>query len=74
MAEEEEDGEEGFEGVLGPEPPKPEVDLRMPWEKEGVEASLRDSKELRREAEEALDVVCDKYVYLAHIAALAVST
>ncbi|GAA6056732.1 putative Cytoplasm protein [Rhodotorula toruloides] len=61
MAEEEEDGEEGFEGVLGPEPPKPEVDLRMPWEKEGVEASLRDSKELRREAEEALDVVCDKW-------------
>lgn len=57
--EDDEEGEEALEGVLGPEPPRPEVDLRMPWEKEGIEASLRDTKELRREVVEALDVVCE---------------
>ncbi|BGP06906.1 hypothetical protein JCM10049v2_002736 [Rhodotorula toruloides] len=59
--EDDEEGEEALEGVLGPEPPRPEVDLRMPWEKEGIEASLRDTKELRREVVEALDVVCETW-------------
>lgn len=61
MAEEEEDA---LEGVLGPEPPKPEVDLRMPWEKEGDETTLRDAGQLRREVVQALSIVCDRSVRL----------
>lgn len=57
-----EEDEDALDGVLGPEPPKPEVDLRMPWEKEDDRTTLRDARHLRREVEQALDIVCDRSV------------
>ncbi|BGP46951.1 hypothetical protein JCM10450v2_002803 [Rhodotorula kratochvilovae] len=46
---------------LGPQPDKPEVDLRMPWEREQTQTgrTLKDAKQLRAETVEAIDAVCD---------------
>ncbi|GAA5911443.1 hypothetical protein JCM8208_005061 [Rhodotorula glutinis] len=48
--------------ALGPQPNKPLVDLRMPWERDEAlarPAALKDEAQLREEAYEALDAVCD---------------
>lgn len=55
------DGGEDVLDELGPQPDKPQVDLRMPWEREQAQAGsmLKDAKQLRAEAVEAVDAVCD---------------
>ncbi|KPV76168.1 uncharacterized protein RHOBADRAFT_52212 [Rhodotorula graminis WP1] len=56
------DGDGGAIDELGPQPDKPVVDLRMPWERDEAltrSAVLKDEAQLRSEAYEALDAVCD---------------
>lgn len=48
--------------ALGPQPDKPLVDLRMPWERDEAQtprATLKDEAQLRDEAYDALEAVCD---------------
>ncbi|GAA5840739.1 hypothetical protein JCM9279_001203 [Rhodotorula babjevae] len=48
--------------ALGPQPDKPVVDLRMPWERDEASArfiALKNEAQLRDEAYYALDAVCD---------------
>lgn len=53
-------GEDAAE--LPPSPAKPEVDRRMPWEKDGETGrSVKDEKELRRDVLATLEDVCERY-------------
>ncbi|ORY72380.1 hypothetical protein BCR35DRAFT_307646 [Leucosporidium creatinivorum] len=49
---------------LPPSPAKPEVDRRMPWERQGGDSSgrsVKDLKELRREVLRGLEGVCERW-------------
>jgi hypothetical protein len=50
------------EEEMPPSPTKPEIDLRMPWERDGETGgrSVKGERELRREVLVALEGVCDK--------------
>ncbi|GAA5920814.1 hypothetical protein JCM1841_005107 [Sporobolomyces salmonicolor] len=70
LEEEEEGGPQDGEEMLGPEPEKPEVDTRMPWEKTGEAGrTVKDERELRREVLEGLENVCDKWGLITHLSA-----
>ncbi|GAA5858435.1 hypothetical protein JCM1840_001203 [Sporobolomyces johnsonii] len=68
--EQEGDSQEDGEEMLGPEPEKPEVDTRMPWEKTGEAGrTVKDEKELRREVLQGMENVCDKWGLITHLSA-----
>lgn len=58
----EKENDESTLDTLGPEPEKPELDTRMPWEKTGdIGRVVKDEKELRLQVHKDIEHVCDKW-------------
>ncbi|GAA6052020.1 hypothetical protein JCM3770_002324 [Rhodotorula araucariae] len=55
------EGEGDLLDKLGPQPNKPAVDLRMPWEQEEAQSgmTIKDARQLRGEALDAVEAVCE---------------
>ncbi|GAA6008535.1 hypothetical protein JCM10207_007148 [Rhodosporidiobolus poonsookiae] len=68
LAEEDEGEHEGAEAWdLGPEPEKPQVDARLPWEKDDAGPAVMGERALRDEVLEVLESVCDRWGLIAHL-------
>ncbi|GAA5982301.1 hypothetical protein JCM11641_002001 [Rhodosporidiobolus odoratus] len=68
--EDDEDGLQEEEDLgLGPAPQAPEVDSRMPWEKEGEE-KVKTESELRDEVLQGLEGVCERWGLLTQLTSL----